>query len=234
MKKKTIAKQAMYRNVFTVLNSNQALWSSLPVFADAVTRFQTAMGQLDAALLAQETALRGTSQAKKNYLEEMRNELFAFKQALYMHAFASGNTALKERHLQTSALIKRSSPKLVNLWCVETLADVLANEAALSEVGITAERIQGFQSLLQEFDAKTDSTRMAIINRKTQTYRIAAIESNLDQVLKLELDRFSLYLKGNAPEFYFAYKSARKVVESNGRGEKPFSPTPERDDGAAA
>lgn len=227
MKRTTIAKQAMCRNVLAVLNSNQALWTSLPVFADAVNRFQTTIGQLDAALLAQETALRGTSMAKQNYLETVRNELFALKQALYMHAFATSNVALKERHLQSSALINRTGSKLLYLWCAETLSDLQANEAALVAVNITPARIQDFEVLLQSFDSKTDSTRMAILNRKTQTYRIAAFENGIDKILKLELDRFSLYLKGSAPEFYFAYKSARKVVESK-------SKAPERDDGAAA
>lgn len=224
MKRKTTEKMAMYRNVLAILNGNQASWSGLPGFSDAVAHLETELNKLETELYAQDTATHGVKAVKDSYFTQLREAAVKLKQALFLLGQTTGNIQLITRHKQTPGFVLRTTYATLRLMCAELLTDLNTFEAELHPFGVDAQQAQEFRDLLGNFELHADSTRQAIIDRSQHTRKIAEAEKTLGKILRDELDRFVIYLKGSAPDLFFAYKAARKVVEGRRKGL-------ERDDG---
>lgn len=217
MKRKTIEKMAMYRNVLAVLKSNPSYATDMPVLGSAINRLTIALDKLDAALYSQETAIHGVNVIKMDYFTELREAVITLKQALYLVGKSTNNTALLERHKQAPSAIRRMKPASLEIACKELLTDLTTYATNVALFGITPAMVQDFESKMESFEEFVISFRQAVITRSKHTNDIAALETEIFGLLRDEMDRYLLLVKNAYPELYRLYKGARKVITQRGK-----------------
>ncbi len=228
MKKSTANKLNMYESVHAVANDYQTSWQNVPAFSNAINTFETNLNLLRSRLTQQSGAVTGVSLEKKLRTTDLRNRMLLAQHGLFLHGRASGNLQLQARNeLSKTDLVKMTLNEFA-IRCSELKGDLDTYGAQLSEYGITQQSIDELIPLLLGIDELNNSTRKAIIKRKEITRSISDLEHEIDELLRVELDRLILVFKQSDPAFYHSYSSARITIDYGGgrgsRGEEPLSP----------
>nr|WP_294858589.1 hypothetical protein [uncultured Fluviicola sp.] len=224
MKKTTGNKLNMYGSVLSVLNDNQLIWQAVPAFADAKTSFETQLNRLRVRVTEQLGAVTGISAEKKLRTEDLRSRMLIVQHALFLLGRASGNVQLQERNHATKTSLAETTLNEFAAHCSALKADLDTYGPQLAAYGITQQAIDELIPLLQGIDELNNSVRKAVIKRKGITQAIKELEHELDELLRVELDRLVLVLKQTNPEFYHAYESARITIDYGVRGQRPENP----------
>jgi len=101
---------------------------------------------------------------------------------------------------------------------IKTAAGIVLEEAAklpataLTEEGITTEEMTEFAALYTELKDTTKGNREAVIERSSQTDRIAELFAQAASLKKNTLDRLATQFQLKAPEFYQKYKDASTII----------------------
>lgn len=228
MKRSTANKLNMYESVHSVLNDYLNSWQNVPAFLNTVNSFDSKLNLLRSRLTEQAGAVTGVSLEKKLRTTDLRSRMLIAQHALFLHGRAIGNVVLQERNeLSKTDLIKMSLNEFA-IRCSELKADLDTYGTQLAEYGITQQAIDELLPLLLGIDELNNSTRKAIIKRKEITRSISDLEHELDELLRVELDRLILVLKESDPAFFHSYNSARITIDYGGgrgsRGDEPLSP----------
>src|SRR6266576_4018488 len=83
----------MYKTTMAVLDENNAIWSPMTPFADAVTRFKNKVSAIDSAAQKQETPT-GAKQDNAGARDALEDALFLMCEALGVLAHTSKDQAL--------------------------------------------------------------------------------------------------------------------------------------------
>lgn len=225
MKKSTGNKLNMYGSVLSVLNDNQAIWQTIPAFAGAKTSFETKVNQLRMQLTEQLGAVTGISAEKKLRTEDLRSRMLVVQHALFLLGRASGNVQLQERNHASKTILAEMTLNEFAAHCAALKNDLDSYATQLAAYGITQQSIDELIPLLQGIDELNNSTRKAIIKRKGITQAIKDLEHELDELLRVELDRLILVFRQTDPAFYHAYESARITIDyGSSKGHRPENP----------
>lgn len=225
MKKSTRNKLNMYGSVLSVLNDHQPTWQAVSAFANAKTAFETKLNQLRVRVTEQLGATTGIALEKKLVTADLRKRILVVQNALFLLGRASGDVVLRERNSQTKTELERLALSELAARCAELKQDLDSYAAQLAPYGITQQSIDELIPLLQGIDELNNSTRKAIIKRKGITQAIKDLEHELDELLRVELDRLILLFKQTHPAFYQAYESARITIDyGTSKGHRPENP----------
>lgn len=224
MKRSTANKLNMYGSVLSVLNEHQTSWQAIPAMADAKSAFETRLNQLRVRVTEQLSATTGVAIDKHLRLQDLRERLLPVQHALFLLGRATGNILLKERnHLTKSELEKLSLSELA-VHCADLKNDLDTYGGQLAGYGITQQALDELIPLLESVGEVNNSTRKAIIKRKNITGSIANLEHELDELLRVELDRLILVFKQTAPALFTSYQSARIIIDYGSRGGRGTEP----------
>ncbi|WP_341900797.1 hypothetical protein [Fluviicola taffensis] len=226
MKRSTANKLNMYESVHAVLTDHQSSWQTVPAFASAVTTFETKLNLLRARLVEQLGATTGVSMEKNLRTEDLRKRMLVMQNALFLLGRASNELQLQERnHLSKSDLIHMKLNEFA-ARCTELKGDLTTYGTQLAAYGITQQAIDELIPLLSGIDELNNSTRKAIIKRKSITKAIADLEQELNELLRVELDRLILVFRESEPPFYQSFESARITINYGGGGTRPQGTDP--------
>lgn len=230
MKKSTAMKLNMYLNVHSVLDKHQTAWESVPAFAGSVANFNSKLDLLQIRLVEQDSATHGVAAKKEYRLSDLRERMLTVHKALSLLGKAIGNWALEERNKTNKTALERLNINKLTIHCDELKLDLNAFSPQLSAYGITSEMIDQLIPMLDSIDEWNISTRQAIMDRKSITTSIKNVEQSLDALLHDEMDSILLAFKINQPEFFAAFRNARKVIKYGSKGKPGGAPEP--DDGS--
>ena len=221
MKKSTANKLNMYESVHAVVNDYQTSWQNVPAFSNAINTFETKLSLLRSQLTQQSGAVTGVTIEKKLRTTDLRNRMLIAQHALFLHGRATVNLVLRERNdFSKTDLIKMTLNEFA-IRCSELKEDLDTYGAQLSEYGITQQMTDELIPLLQGIDELNNSTRKAIIKRKEITRSISDLEHELNELLRVELDRLILVFRESVPAFFHSYNSARITIDyGGGRGSR--------------
>lgn len=228
MKKSTRNKLNMYGSVLSVLNDYQPAWQSVSAFANAKTAFETKLNQLRVRVTEQLGATTGVTLEKKLLTADLRKRILLVQSALFLLGRASGDVVLRERNSQTKTELERLALSELAARCAELKQDIDSHATQLAEYGVTQQAMDELLPMLQGIDELNNSVRKAIIKRKSITQEIADLEQELNELLRVELDRLILLFEKSVPEFYHTYNSARITINYGGgkgtKGDEPLAP----------
>ena len=233
MKRSTANKLNMYESVHAVLTDHQSSWQNIPAFASAVNTFETKLALLRARLAEQLSATTGVTLEKKLRTEDLRNRMLVVQHALFLLGRASGDIALRERNNHSKSDLRDRNLNEFAARCTELRGDLDTYGAQLLQYGITQQQMDELMPLLLGIDELNNSSRKAIIKRKSITKAIEELEQELNELLRIELDRLILVFKQSEPAFYQSFESARITINYGGGGSRrddsdPLNPRPAR------
>jgi len=211
-----VAKKDMYLQVKKVIQKHSSSWSDITAFGTAFANFNEKLADLQNLSDGQENATLGVralkDQKRLQAVESAMELLGAMKALASIHNLPD----LKEQlHIHESNLRLASKKDFLHL--LNRIFEK-ANEhlVELASFGIDQAKIDAFSNLHDEVEFAITTPRTAVIDRKTFTLKIDECLSEMDAILKGQLDTLMLVLKKQHPDFYKDYQGARVVIDPKG------------------
>lgn len=227
MKKSTANKLNMYGSVLSVLNDHQTNWQGIPAFVSAKEAFETKLNLLRVRVTEQLSATTGVAIDKRLRIADLRERMLPVQHALFLLGRATGDVLLRERNNLTKTDLDELRLNQLAARCAELKQDMDTYGTQLSAYGVTTQALDELIPLLETVSEVNNSTRKAIIKRKGITKSIKDLEYELNELLRVELDRLILVFKQSHPAFFEAYNSARITIDYGNkgiRGDDPLAP----------
>jgi hypothetical protein len=227
MNKNVKNKLAMYKSVKTILVANQAKWSPLPAFAASVLSFTDRLEALERSGYQQNLALVGVSAVKNAKRAIVVDKAFAMVSALGAYAVVNNNVELINQMKIAKYKLESASKSLILVLVDRIHSRATDLVGQLDSYGVTQASIDELKLLRDELDNQMNAPRNAIIDRKSQTLRIKSLVSEIDAIIKFQIDKLIVVLKEDHPDFFITFTSARMIVDYRSRS----THVRERDDG---
>lgn len=218
MKKVIRNKMSMYQMVYDILRDYQPVWEGTPKF---VTAFDTFSAKFE--------ALKIHAEKERAYVVGVRatrdeNRRITCEKAIRI---ASALTALGEDHkdLELITLMRISEYQLTSRTQSDTLIlldriilHAQEHVAELAEYGISSESIDELILRRDDLVVNILSPRKAIVKRKDSVAKIAKLSSEIDVILKNNLDRLVTVLRPSSEDLYNEYFNSRVLISYGNTG----------------
>jgi hypothetical protein len=221
MNKKQSNHLSSYLAVALVLTKYEGKVSLVPALEAAVTKFTMLLNELQEVRQTQEGRITGTALQKQKEADEMIEVTLRVAAGIYVFAREQGDLELQQKvKLSDSKLRKmRNSALLSRCALIYNLAKEL-NSEALVPFGILPESLADLKKEIDDFALLVGKPRSGIVARSAATLRLQELFKEIGELLREEIDKLMLVLKGQEPVFYMEYKAARVIVDLRGPYEK--------------
>jgi hypothetical protein len=88
------------------------------------------------------------------------------------------------------------------------------NQPALAGYGLGKEVVDTFKKAVENYKSTVPGPRNAVAMRKAYREKLKKLFNRADNILKNKIDKLSLPLKKDNPEYWSAYKTNRRIVSS--------------------
>lgn len=202
----------MYRAVRQVVQKYNSSWTGLTAFENAVNQFAQKVTELESLTYKKTKSLIGVT-SKRDAHRRITGELaLQVANAIYAYASSIENEELKEKMHYTPSTMKYS-PNMRFISAVEGIlnnAKLMASD--LVPFGVDQDKIDDLELAYLEMVEILNSPRQAIVSRKVISEKIDNLISDLDDVLKDQLDRLIVLLKEDEIDFVLTYEGARTII----------------------
>jgi len=214
MNKTQINQKEMYETVVSFLDSNSALWSSIPKVGEFKNRFAAAVTQINAAQYAQQEAQVYLGKNKTQVKSTVAQKADILNDGVEAFALVTGNDKLANQMTASYSDLNRMRNADFIPAVQAIVAAAEANmEVLQAEYGVTAEQVESL---------KTDLDAFLELNGQPRAYRVASVQATKDLELLFgeakaaleQLDRVMSIFKRRDVNFYNGYQAARVVVDN--------------------
>jgi uncharacterized membrane protein len=221
--------RTMFQTTLDFLDANNAVWSGMTPFADAVTRAKASLAAIDSATDAQETPTTGVSRDKADLRDDLERKILPIANQQSALAFKkSDNDLAVQVEVTKWSLDKMQDTDLEQVAeRVRELAN--AHLAELAPYGITAAQVTALEDARAAFQAVMTAPRQAAATRRAQTMTLPQLMANVRSIFRNELDKMIIAFQTSNPNFYNGYFAAHAVVDRAAtHTTAPAPPVPQR------
>lgn len=213
MTKNALAKMDMFAQVRKTIQENSPIWEGFGKFTTAFNQFTSIHDALIEKAYTSGNATVGVSEQVK--LTRGKTTEIALEIAAIIKAFASENDLadLKEQmHIVKSGLNFGKKSETIHL--IKRIHEkAVTHFDALTEYGLTTEKLDDFTLLKDELENAFDKTRKAINTGKTIRLSLKNDLIQMNRLLKDRIDPLVFSMKKDHIEFFNAYQNARNIIE---------------------
>lgn len=201
----------MWNVVNNYLTSTNATWSSLPAFANAVTRFRNKLNATASYLSTQSSMTSGVTTDKMNAMKLAIEQAIIISASVQAYARDNNNNTLyKDLGFSRSGLARLSDTDLVvKLKFIH--AQATANLASLSDYGITAAKLTAYMTLITNFSSQLTAPRSRQILIKTATKDLGTLFREGRNELNT-MDKLINQFIASGGDFVSNYYNARQLI----------------------
>jgi hypothetical protein len=214
-------KVSMYRTVQGVVEDNITIVDSNAALKKVVADFIASLGPIEESDKAFQTAAAGTTAEKKKATEVLIKFCIKVTSCLHSWAAATGNSEvlavvdvspsdlkrLRDTALQTKAIVFKEY--------AETNAD------ALTAYSLTPVMLAGFRNAIALYEQKLKAKAAGFKKKTTSNKALPGLFKNTDAILNDQVDEQMNIIQDEHPEFYAAYRAARRIGPSGTRHNPP-------------
>lgn len=210
-------KLSMAKATQKVLNDNSSIVSTVPAFVTAATDLDNEIDTIDGIVQVQVKKVTGKATDKEGSAENAVNLALELIGPARSYASDQNNNDLYESLNYTkSGLLRLRDNILFNT--LTTIRDIVqSNIAALAPYGLLPANVTALTSAIGGYGVLMSAPRDAISIRAAATKALVERFKNLDKILD-RVDGFVEGKKSSEPNFYKICKSARIIVNLNGKG----------------
>ncbi|MGD9991697.1 MAG: hypothetical protein AB7S69_00240 [Salinivirgaceae bacterium] len=221
MNKKQSNHLSSYLAVAFVLTKYEAKVGLVPALEAAVTKFTSLLNELQEVRQIQEGRISGAALQKQKEEDEMIEASLRVAAGIYVFAREQDNLELQQKMKVSDSNLRKmgNSALLSQCTLIYNLAMEL-NSEALVPFGILPESLAGLKKEIDDFALLVGKPRSGIVARSAATLRLQELFKEIGELLREEMDKLMLVIKGQEPAFYNEYKAARVIVDLRGPYEK--------------
>ena len=203
----------MFLVVDNVLQKHTSVWSSLAAMQTAVNDFRTALTAVTTSLEQQVIPITGYRQDKRKALLAMVELALQVRGSVMAYADTIADNVLKDGiNFSYTKLVKVSDT--VSAERCQIIKDTAQNHLSqLGAYGVNQSLLNQLQQLIDLYQSKIPSTRVAITKRKLATRNLKRYIKETSLILKDRMDKLMYYFKASHPDFYAVYFNARIIVD---------------------
>lgn len=203
----------MFLLVNHVLKEYTSVWSTLPAMQTTVNDFRTALTGVTTALGNQITRITGHRKEKRKALLAMVEMALQVRGGVMAYADIIADNALKESVNFSYTKLVKISDTLSGERC-QIIKDMAQDHLSqLGPYGVTQSLLNQLQQLIDDYQSKIPSTRVAITKRKVATRNLKRYIKEVSLILKDRMDKLMYYFKHSDPDFFADYFNSRKIVD---------------------
>jgi hypothetical protein len=211
---------SMMQTLLVIRGHNAAEIAAIP---DLDSDFDDLKTEITAIHTLSQTQLRrttGVARDKKAVRMELVEMTTTVSGAVKAYASKAKNHTLFQEVKYTNSQLRDMRDEALAPTCRLVHQRANANLAALAGRGIDALLLADFMALINEFDGRSESTRVATVEKSTATAGIVThLKSGL-KIVKERLDGGMRIFTLSQPELYITYRHARKIVNTGHRKKK--------------
>jgi hypothetical protein len=213
MNKKQSNKLNAYMSVKGVLDKHGKKYSSVPMLAQTVGEFFVLLDEIKEVGVWTEMDTTGETSAKlvaKDKLASLASRLAASGMA---YAFDRSDAELEAALDYAFYKIRyaRDSETLQISGAIAT--ELLNHRANLAGYMVTEEHLADLQRHIEKFREASEIKGGVKSRRVADTKRLVRLFKSTDDLLYRKMDKLMIRLKTDYPDFFTAYRSARKIVD---------------------
>ncbi len=201
----------MFETTNKVLDKNNGLWSTIPAFADAVSRAET--GTQAVREKSGEQVTGGEAATKVAARTDLEDQAMMIADQLAALAAKTGDHDLAAKvDVNKSQLDRMADSDL--LKATGRIATAAADHSTVlaSDYAITAAELTALGAAITKFEGMKTAPRNAVVDRKVATLALPEAVNYVRGIYRNELDKLMTRFKKSAPAFYSAYTAARVIV----------------------
>lgn len=212
MRNRQLNKLSMYRTIEKILSDNPALVNTIPALAATKNNFSQKIQAIATASGQQQSVTTGITTDKKLLKRTLVENVLIIAGALNAYASQTNNNQLLDdvNHSRTKLLETRNE-QLAPL-CQTIHGHAVAHLSALAAFDITSLHLSTLQTHINNYRAKSQEPRIAVVAKKTATGVMARTFAQTDKLLRYEMDKLILWFKKSEPDFFNTYTGARQII----------------------
>lgn len=216
----------MFKTTSLNLRDNQPVWSAMPLFVDAVQRFNDLVTSLDNAAQSQEVPITGAAADKASSRDALEEVLFIVCQALGVLGHTGHDSDLVALVDLTPATLHRFREEELPHRAATILDRANARKTELAGLHVTQAKLDELTQALSDFITSKERPREAVGVRSAETGVIPGLIRQISGLLRNEIDPMVNLLGQADSRFVATYRSARVIVDRSATHASPTPPTP--------
>lgn len=207
----------MYDQVLNICASHASVWNGTPAFVEVHTTFSDKLAQLKAQSAVQESAVQGVTDNKRAVLQKVVSLAIVASKALSALALKNGDTELLARNIYSRSEWFRGTALLRSARLTRLLEDVNAHSTVLEDYNIDSAFTAELLVQVNTYNSATQAPRLAILNRKRATAALDRLTTEIDLLLRGQLDAITEVFRASHPDFVEDFFNARIIVDVKGK-----------------
>ncbi|HQU83462.1 MAG TPA: carboxypeptidase-like regulatory domain-containing protein [Pyrinomonadaceae bacterium] len=207
------ARLTMSRTVEKLSDDFPAIIALIPALVTAIAELKAHIAEILSLEQAIGTDLKGVTRDKSVLKTELAKLASIVAGAIYAYATViKNNTLAQEVNTNNSKLLK-TRDDLLAPRCQAIHDKALNLRGELADYNIDAEKLSELQTAIDNYQAATPKTRIAVTDRKVLIKQQTAVFKKIDELFTKRIDKLVATLSATHPEFVDKYESDRKVID---------------------
>lgn len=203
----------MYQQVQNLLDDYTTLWNAIPIqvnLKNELDDYIQSVRQMTEVKSDLGTALGRSKNGLKKAVSEKAGNLAAIINA---YAAINGDDELQDKtSITMSDYYKTRNAELPAL--VSNLIEIVkTNLKHLKDYGVTADQIKDLESSLDDFEEVNGRPRLRQVKLSQTVSQLEELFKECDRLLYDKIDMLAKRYRSSDPGFYYAYDSARTIVD---------------------
>jgi hypothetical protein len=207
------AKLNMYRATQKHCSNNAAIVATVPAFQTVLNAFNVKLSTVIAATQQEDLVTKGITVDKAEAKKSLCRLTTDIAAPIFAYASSTANNKLKQEVNFSYSDLLRTKDDVMAPRC-QNIKDLgTANLAALAPYGLTAAGLTTLQTTIDGYQAKVPTPRNSAAQKKTIRENLKKLFSEIDMLLKEQLDKTAVGFKAANPDFVSTYKANRVIID---------------------
>lgn len=208
-----INKYNMYQTVQRTLDDQSELWTAIPIFVRIKNQFDALLSGIEEQNAAKQIKTQEFTKNKNQLKEQLVKKAGILSGILVSYASIENNPGLMEKVSTNKSELLQAREALLPDMIQGLINEAQNNLAALADYGYTQDQLTELSTSLDDFRPLIGTPRQAQTKISVAIKSLEELFSQVDEVLKNQMDKLMLRFSESESNFYQTYLKARVIVD---------------------
>jgi hypothetical protein len=221
MNDKQEAKLSMFQRVGDVFHNNTEIYSNVGSIVDSVDKLDYFIVTIRQTAQQQASVIpQGFSAEKQEAIDSVIKHCIKVANGVYVHAFNKNDKVLLSKVSINKSMFYHMHGNDRYTLAKNILSEAKSRISELAYYGINEQDLNLLDEAISVYDGFLNKPQIAKEEREKYTKNLKELFVEADSLLYDQLDKLIVLFKTSDPDFYFAYKVARNIINVSRRTRK--------------